>query len=148
MWIETNGFTVCPIHGYHNKWYNTEVKNSPALFCRYCMKDREIRRNKNNPIKVRLDYARERAIKFKREFNLTQEYLHLLLEKQNNECALSGIPFEKEGKFSFSIDRADSSKGYTKDNIQLVSQYVNVMKNDMAQELFISLCKNIAKHNE
>lgn len=148
LWIDTNGSTICPIHGYHNEWFDTIIKNSPALYCRKCMRDRETRRNTNNPVKVRLDYARDRAVKLKREFDLDIDFIKLLIEKQQNRCNLSGIPFDREGKFSFSIDRIDSSKGYTKDNVQLVSQYVNVMKNDMAQDLFISLCKNIAKHNE
>lgn len=145
-WLSTGGYTTCPLHGYHNKWADVVIKNSPALYCRICMKVRKDKRNSKNPVKVRLDYARERANKFKREFNLDQDYIRFLLEKQDNRCALSDIPFEEQGKFSFSIDRIDSNKGYTKDNIQLVNQYINVMKSDMSQEMFLLMCKQVANN--
>lgn len=52
---------------------------------------------------------------------------------QNDRCSLSGVPVTWEPKKwnTGSIDRIDSSKGYTLDNIQLVIWPINMMKNDL-----------------
>ena len=47
---------------------------------------------------------------------------------------------------TISIERIDSNKGYTKDNVVLVAGIVNSMKNDLSQDEFIKtinlICKN------
>lgn len=48
-------------------------------------------------------------------------------------------------KYNISVDRIDSSKGYTKDNIQLICGMVNIIKYKLPQEKFIELCKKISK---
>jgi hypothetical protein len=50
-----------------------------------------------------------------------------------------------KGKHStnISIDRIDSNKGYTKDNIQLVCAYVNIMKSDKSIEELKYFCQCI-----
>ena len=45
-------------------------------------------------------------------------------------------------------DRIDSTKGYTKDNIQLVTMAANQMKNDLQMDEFISLCKSVINNYE
>lgn len=52
-----------------------------------------------------------------------------LLEAQNGRCYLTGVAFELAGPRQFSVDRIDSSKGYTKDNVALCLKQVNFMKN-------------------
>jgi len=72
--------------------------------------------------------------------------------KQNKKCNLSGVPikFYKQiklrNKITASVDRIDSKKGYTKDNIQIVHKIINVMKNDFTNEEFIRLCKIISQN--
>jgi len=46
-------------------------------------------------------------------------------------------------KYNISIDRIDSSKGYTKDNIQLVGSIINIMKNDIKEEDFLLFVSSI-----
>ena len=72
-----------------------------------------------------------------------------LYEKQNGKCALTGwnIEFPEYGhsqKAPASIDRIDSKKGYTPDNIQLVERKINMMKQQFSQEDFIKTCKAVA----
>lgn len=45
-----------------------------------------------------------------------------------------------------SIDRIDSNKGYTKDNIQILSFKANAMKNNASKEELITFAKWILKH--
>lgn len=44
-----------------------------------------------------------------------------------------------------SLDRIDSSKGYTKDNVQLVAFIVNYMKNALSESEFLTICNGIVK---
>lgn len=71
------------------------------------------------------------------------------LVAQNLKCALTGrtlifgkIPISK---YTASVDRIDSSKGYTIDNIQILHKDVNLCKQSMSQEDFITMCKEIAE---
>ena len=64
---------------------------------------------------------------------------------QDKKCALTGLPItlHKNDKINSSIDRIDSTKGYTKDNIQLVLKEVNKIKMNLSQSRFYELCKTI-----
>ena len=71
-------------------------------------------------------------------------------------CALSGaklkIPttaskLNPTNYFSLSVDRINSAKGYTLDNIQLVGRVINMMKGEMPQDMFLDFCEAIAKYN-
>jgi hypothetical protein len=89
------------------------------------------------------------------EFNITIEQAWELFLNQNSKCALSDldITFEPNAVHSkginnrnlrtASLDRIDSSKGYTIDNIQWVHKDVNLMKNYFNEEYFIKICKLI-----
>ena len=54
----------------------------------------------------------------------------------------------KRNKYNLSIDRIDSSKGYTKDNIQLVCSAANMMKGYMEYNELIQFCKAIIKNKK
>ena len=47
-----------------------------------------------------------------------------------------------------SLDRIDSTKGYTKNNIQWVHKTINKMKNVLHDEEFIQWCNLIANYNK
>lgn len=83
-------------------------------------------------------------------FAITEEDILGLYYKQEGKCALSGeiltkIAFEDKGinKYNISIDRINSSKGYTKDNIQLVGAIINIIKNDMEENDFMLFVSSI-----
>jgi hypothetical protein len=68
-----------------------------------------------------------------------------LKAQQKNKCVYSGIElvWERNNDKKASIDRIDSTKGYTPDNIQLVTKTVNQAKNDLTHVQFVTLIKAI-----
>ena len=79
------------------------------------------------------------------EFHITLEDIQNKYEQQDKCCALSGIPVL--WNLNASVDRIDSNGHYTVDNIQIVLNVVNIMKRDIPEDLFIFLCKLIARKN-
>jgi hypothetical protein len=85
-----------------------------------------------------------------REGDITIQQIYDLWIKQNKKCRLSGVDIDfirRDNGVSASIDRIDSSKEYTIDNVQLVHKDVNLMKNHFNQEYFICMCKMISSAN-
>lgn len=73
--------------------------------------------------------ARNRAKQKGMEFDLTKEWVKARSEK----CELSGLPFRPEydgvhgrNPFAPSVDRIDSSKGYTQDNCRVILYCLNM----------------------
>lgn len=89
-------------------------------------------------------------------FEISQEFAWELYLKQNERCALTGIPLSLptcwkdryRGLVTASLDRIDSTKGYTEDNVQWVHKNVNLMKMDFPQEEFLYFCKRIADYDQ
>ena len=82
-------------------------------------------------------------------WDLSLDDLADLYEEQKQRCALTNldIAFPLVGhpqKALASIDRIDSKKGYTKDNVQLVTRQVNMMKQSYDQDMFIATCIAVA----
>ena len=99
---------------------------------------------------------KENAKHRKLDFTVTPKYLWNLFQKQEQKCALSGLPLywvvsctKSHGRdFTASLDRIDSSKGYVVGNVQWVHKDINTLKTDFSQTRFIELCKMVAKHYE
>lgn len=81
------------------------------------------------------------------EFHLTIEQVNELYVAQDGLCALSGLPiwFGYKKEKNASLDRIDSSKAYTIDNVQWVHKNINRMKWDYTQSEFITYCGLVAK---
>jgi len=90
------------------------------------------------------------------DFNITIKFAWELFLKQNQKCALSGIEliFARSvrewwhGGTTASLDRIDSSKGYTEDNVQWVHKEINLMKQGLPEDRFFTLCKLIVENNK
>ncbi len=92
-------------------------------------------------------FERKKGNKKQRTGDITIQDVHALWIFQDKKCALSGIliGFYDDGKgHTCSIDRIDSLKEYTLDNIQLVHKDINIMKNKFDNQYFIKICKLIA----
>lgn len=94
--------------------------------------------------------ARQRNI----EISISINFAWDLFVKQDGKCAISGLElrFNKSGENkntrTASLDRINSEKGYTEDNVQWVHKKVNTMKMDMEQKEFIEFCEKIANYNK
>lgn len=111
-------------------------------------RNREYQRNwqrknklKRNPFKNAFSVIKQRAKKKGLEFNLKYDF-HI-----PNECPVLGIPITIGGGMgnrnnSPSVDRVDNTKGYTEDNIRVISYRANRLKSDMTEEECRSLLKD------
>lgn len=96
--------------------------------------------------------AKKRAIEKNLPFNLTVEYVQVVIFI--GICQRTGIKFDLETKgrairnaYAPSIDRIDSSKGYTIDNTQIVCDMYNHGKGQHSDEEFIKFCHIVAAKN-
>ena len=99
-----------------------------------------------------LSRAKSRAKLKEWSFDLDLDFLTDLYLAQNGRCALSDIPFVwgtladlsvPHDPFMPSLDRIDSRKGYTRDNVQLVCWAVNDTKSHYSEREMARLYKNI-----
>lgn len=103
-----------------------------------------IRRHSNiNSIKLAiLRSAKQRAVKKGLEFNIDISDIEL-----PELCPLLQIPMEmawgKAKDNSYSLDRIDSSKGYIKGNVWVISRRANVIKNDASLDELKTLVRNL-----
>lgn len=128
-----------------------EVNGSMCPSCRTSLnnKSRESLKKENNPawtgyrdvpgkVFSRLKRgAEKRGIDFK----ITIEDIYSQYIKQNKRCAFTGVPLEFG--LDASVDRIDSSSGYTFYNIQIVHKTLNMMKKDLPNDIFIAWCKMV-----
>lgn len=137
---------------------NRSQKNGLACQCKTCVKEYQeanvdkIRKQKNAYAARKKEYYKEYRKANVDAFILSQikarakkKGLDFSLELKDIQgvahCPVFGYRLKRgEGKAvptSPSVDRIDPSKGYTKDNIQILSQRANAMKQDASPEELI-----------
>lgn len=79
------------------------------------------------------------------KIDIDKKYIVRLFEVQNEKCAISGLDI-KLG-INASLDRKDSSLGYTKGNVQWVHKDINIIKGSFSEEYFIEVCTYVKEHN-
>jgi hypothetical protein len=83
-------------------------------------------------------------------FDVSHDFLWEIYIKQGRQCALSGLPIRfsqrTAGRNTASLDRIDSSRGYTEDNVQWTHRDINRMKLDHSVDAFIDLCRKVTEH--
>jgi hypothetical protein len=97
--------------------------------------------------KIFLQSCKRSATKRQQIFDLKIADIVTFWNKQNKICEYSGVEMTLEaGKLNtVSIERIDSSVGYTKENTVLVCNIINRMKSDFQYEDFYLYCSNVAK---
>lgn len=90
-----------------------------------------------------------RAKDRKLDCTITEQDLRKKIEETNWTCSISKLPLTMRHKdrCKASVDRIDSSKGYTMDNIQIVAACVNMAKSNGTDKELIEMCKAIVNAN-
>lgn len=123
--------------------------------CRACTNDE--RRKKNRAIagiprdlslKSYLNHIRLKALGRKGRIDVNTDDLLDLWKQQRGRCALTGWKMTvRRGdgivRTNASIDRIDSGKGYTLENVQLVCVAANKAKFDLRFEEFLEICRSV-----
>jgi len=104
-------------------------------------------------INAMINSAKKRAKDKNLDFDIDIDFIRELNKKQNGKCAYTGVVLnwnrKEKGKSIFgqcpanraSLDRKNSLKGYTKDNVQLVANVINIMKNIFTEHDFLKTCQ-------
>lgn len=116
--------------------------------CASCNKEREAERFNDDPGPYLISITQSRRRASTKNWDITTIDVINQWVKQQGVCALSGQDMTHtrgDGTVhtNASIDRIDNNKGYTKDNIQLVCQITNLMKNSLTEESLIEWCQAI-----
>ena len=109
------------------------------------------------PYTALLTRARIGAVKRGIPFEITIEDIYEVAKRQNYRCAYTDWPLAFPGPKWYtpsvpkpiraSVDRIDSSKGYTPDNIQIISLMANQAKNNFTEAEFRQFCAAVCTHN-
>lgn len=144
--------------------YNTSSTNISTLLKKYNIPKREshkFKKGKDNPlwkggeiIPASFHYEYKHGAERRNMlFEITIEDMENQYIEQKECCAISGIKLyisasrKKAKESTASLDRIDSSTGYTKNNIQWVHKTIQQMKWNLKQDEFIEWCKIIARNN-
>lgn len=113
--------------------FKAKSKDDPTLAVR--RRELSLARRVKNPIDSMLKNARSRARRKNIEFSLVKEDVIL-----PEYCCITGLKLEfahgkgKPTLSSYTLDRIDNTKGYTIDNIGVISRLANLLKNSMTLE--------------
>lgn len=90
-------------------------------------------------IKKKLSFTKGNAVRRNLKVIINESQLIELYHKQRGRCALTGLELTcTNDQTDVSIDRINSNKDYTLDNIQLISELANNVKSDIEiKELYI-----------
>lgn len=113
-----------------------------VTICNHCNSERV---KSSSPTYKMYQRSKVRAKKCNREFNL--EINDIIIP---THCPILGVELSTKvgsggDQKSPSLDRIDSSRGYTKDNIQVISSLANRMKSDADKEQLVSFANWVLK---
>ena len=98
----------------------------------------------------KFSHIKYNALRRNLEFTISIEYAWELFLKQDAKCFYTNKDIElktrNSGPMSASLDRIDSSIGYVEGNVVWVHKDVNIMKNQLSHEYFLSLCELIVNN--
>ena len=85
------------------------------------------------------------------ECDIDYKYMLWLLDQQSGRCAITGVVLESSAAntktysnpWTISVDRIDNTRGYTKDNVRLVTYMYNTCKGQWTDEQVVHMCKGI-----
>ena len=156
-----------PIQKGHNIYFKVKCNNctkeynkpshtfgSTKCQCRKTIIGAHNYKGTGNISSIYFNRVKERALLRNIEFLITSEQIFNKFNEQDGKCALTGLNitiernYKKYKSMTASLDRINSKKPYTMDNIQWVHKDINRMKNAFDEEYFINMCKLIVENNK
>ena len=89
------------------------------------------------------------------EWSLSPEYIWEQFESQGKRCALTGLELKLPrtsqdrslGRWTASLDRIDSKRGYVPGNVQWIHKRLQPMKRALSDEEFVKWCGLVHSHS-
>lgn len=130
--------SIQPLSNFHKQ---AKRKDGHREHCKTCRREeRRLAHLKKDQQQHNLESIKSRSKKNGIIFNLTYDDIN-----PPKICPILGITLEhSRGKMKYnspSVDRIDPTKGYTKDNIQIISNLANVMKSNATPEQLVAFAK-------
>lgn len=124
---------------------NYELKNKVSIAKR--KKDKRESMTLEDRFKYLIKNAKSRK---EYEVSIDVAYLRSVYEKQDGLCVYTKLPLLAIGNQlnTMSLDRVDSNKHYTGDNVQLVCVAINRMKLNHTEDQFIQLCCLVSQNSK
>ena len=122
----------------------TSLKQETSRQCRNCYAKE---RGPRHPVNIAFSHVKGNAARRNIPFEITKEEAYQILERQKFFCALTGMPLTLHPKCNASLDRIDSTQGYTPQNVQWVYKTINLMKWTLSTEEFVELCEMVVQHS-
>lgn len=129
--------------------------------CRTCADKMKLitlnyRKTKEGALKELIKSARSRAKQKSMAFDLDYDWLCGLFDSQGGKCKVTGLPLDFETNSDYnkinprapSLDRIDTNRGYTKENVRLVCAQVNLAINWWGIEKFYEMCYAAIKEKQ
>jgi hypothetical protein len=141
---------VLPLAEYHQSYSKKQKKWYPLSRCKACERQRYLNTRRDDPARYLLYSAKTRARKRGFECTLNKAWIQERLER--GTCALTGIPFQetwdKRTMYSVSLDRIDSTLGYTPENCRLVLWGVNCALSNWGEDGFKIIAEAYLEYNK
>lgn len=128
---------------YYKNLIKKMEENRPPLLEIIYKKNNNIRAYKKNIKKFMVRNAKARALRNNMDFDITEE--DITIPEICPYLKTRIITDHGGGRSGYgpSIDRVDNSKGYTKDNIEIISDKANKMKHNATKEELISFANYV-----
>lgn len=125
-----------PLSEFHK---HAQCKGGYNSVCKMCRKPLSKKNYSTHSTQYKLWYrAKRRCKESGRVFDIEISDIHV-----PEVCPIFLVPFEENTPHSASLDRIDSSKGYIKGNIQVISTRANVLKNNVTLDELRRLVKSM-----
>lgn len=123
---------------YNKEWAKEYYKNNKDRWKTY-----DTTKYNYDPKKRLLLKAKTNAKRNNLEFNLSIEDIHIPTHCPYIGCVLTTTRGNGLVQTNMSIDRIDSTKGYVKGNVQVMSYLANRMKSDATEEQLVAFAKGV-----
>jgi hypothetical protein len=131
---------------YYQKYKNRELASSKKWYYENKDHQQELKGKYRETLCGRIVFWKNGAKKRNLEWSLTNDYIEELTRPMVCYYTNEPVTLERNKLNTISLDRIDSNKGYTKENVVVCQQIINKMKSDLSNDEFVMLCKKVTEN--